>query len=29
MENDFNIGIKLTERARKANKLANNLVNEV
>ena len=29
MENDFNIRIKLTERARKANKLANNLVNEV
>ena len=29
MENDFNICIKLTERARKANKLANNLVNEV
>ena len=29
MENDFNIGIKLTERARKANKLANNLINEV
>ena len=29
MENDFNINIKLTERGRNANKLANNLVNEV
>ena len=29
MENDFNIRIKLTERGRNANKLANNLVNEV
>ena len=29
MENDFNTRIKLTERGRQANKLANNLINEV
>ena len=29
MENDFNLKMNLTKRARKANKMANNLVNEV
>ena len=29
MENDFNLKMNLTQRARKANKIANNLANEI